>query len=341
MLFFFEIINNFVHLPYCYQKNTYMKSIVLFILCCFCIFSNTLAQGLDFKNWMDLIKDSAPIVHLGIPATHDSGAMLGGSTLKTQDCSIKEQLTNGVRGFDIRLAAQSEGKLGVYHDIQYQQLTWEDDVLPAFIYFLAHHPSETIWVSVKKERGDRNAFCKLLSESLLNPSFEPYILKNISSHLTLGDCRGKIIFCHRDTYLSQFPGVQCYDWPDNTSGNMTFKTQNGIVIKGYVEDEYGYDGAQKAEYKAQLTWNSLVDAMNRNDADARWMITFASATALPKAGPEDFAKVVNPFLVAKTSSLKRPCGILLIDFSGTTAGKTIIKNLITSNLNYYSKKLGK
>lgn len=313
----------------------YMKSIALFCLCLFNIGITLSAQEINLKKWMSSLNDTIPFAHLSIPSTHDSGATLGGFSLKTQDCSIKEQLCHGVRGFDIRLIARPEGKLGVYHDIFYQKITWEDDVLPAFIEFLTQNPSETLWVSLKKEGGDTNAYSKLLSSSLQNPDYDEYILKHISATSTLGECRGKIVFSHRDTYLKKFPGVQCHEWPDNKTGAMTFRTQDGTIIKGVVEDEYFYENLQKAIYKADITWKNMKNAMNRITDDQTWMISFASATALPKAGPKDFAQVVNPYLVEKTKSLDKPCGFVLVDFSGTPEAKELIRNLILSNLNYY------
>lgn len=314
-----------------------MKSIALILLCFFSTFLTIGAQEINLKTWMNLLEDRTPILRLSIPATHDSGATLGGFSLKTQDCSVGEQLSNGIRGFDIRLTARSEKKLGVYHDVQFQQITWEDDLFPTFAKFLDEHPSETLWVSLKKEGGDTDSYCELLTASLYDSKYDKYIVKDITANLTLGDCRGKIIFSHRDNYLKTYPGVQCYDWPDNTTGLMTFRTQEGVDIKGLVEDEYQYDNLHSATYKAKLTWANMRKNTQNTNSEPKWIISFASATALPNAGPEDFAKVVNPYLVNKTKSLDSPCGIVLVDFSGTAAVQNLIKNLIISNLSYYSK----
>lgn len=122
----------------------------------------------DSTSWMQHIKDTMPIYKLSIPATHDSGAVLGGEFLQTQDSSIKEQLEKGIRGFDIRLQAINED-LGVYHATQFQHITWKKDVLPMFISFLNNHPSEMLIVSLKCEGGNRAEYSSLLSESLTNP----------------------------------------------------------------------------------------------------------------------------------------------------------------------------
>ena len=149
-----------------------MRSILLYILCLFNTLATIAARDLDFNGWMGMLNDTVPFARLSIPSTHDSGATLGGFSLKTQDCSIKEQLNNGIRGFDIRLTARPEGKLGIYHDILYQEITWEDDVLPVMIEFLQQNPTEMLWVSLKKEGGDTDAYCQLIEASIQHPSFE-------------------------------------------------------------------------------------------------------------------------------------------------------------------------
>ena len=93
-------------------------------------------KAVTLANWMQQIEGQTPICKISIPATHDSGALLGGAALQCQDITIREQLENGIRGFDIRLQAEPNKKLGVYHSVQYQNITWEDNVLPDFISFL-------------------------------------------------------------------------------------------------------------------------------------------------------------------------------------------------------------
>ena len=312
-----------------------MKNILYAFLCFFFTSLLVNAQAIKPKTWMSTLPESTLMVDISIPATHDSGAMLGGFSLQTQDASIQAQLETGIRGFDIRLTARPEGKLGVYHDVQYQEITWEDHVLPAMVDFLKKNPTETLWVSLKKEGGDTEEYCKLITASLMNPALDAYIVKQLSPSLTLGECRGKIIFVHRDTYLKEFPGMQCYDWPDNASGAMTFKTQEGTILNGMVQDEYGYKSGKKAAYKAQITWKHMKNAMKNALSDKTWYISFASATAIPVAGPADFAKVVNPYLVKKTKSMGKTCGVVLVDFSGSEAAQQIIVNLVLANQKYF------
>ena len=130
------------------------RKTLLIVSCLMGLILTVSAQTLNRSAWMKGLSDDLPVCRITLPATHDSGALLGGEALQTQDITIAEQLEAGVRGFDIRLQACENGKLGVYHSIQFQEIYWETDVLPAYIEFLKKHPSETLFVSLKKEGGD-------------------------------------------------------------------------------------------------------------------------------------------------------------------------------------------
>ncbi len=105
-----------------------------------------------WPEWMRILHDTLPICKISIPGSHDSGSTQGGHMLKTQ-AEIPAQLRQGIRAFDIRLEKKGN-KLGVFHSHAFQDIYWEDDVLPAFIHFLQTYPSETLIVSLKKEKGE-------------------------------------------------------------------------------------------------------------------------------------------------------------------------------------------
>ena len=307
------------------------RKTLLLIACLMGMVATTFSQTLNRSAWMKGLSDALPVCQMTIPATHDSGALLGGEALQTQDISIREQLEAGVRGFDIRLQACENGKLGVYHSVQFQDIYWETDVLPTFLDFLKKNPSEMLFVSLKKEGGDSDAYGKLASESLNDKSLAPYILKNFKKDLTLGEARGKILFMHRDRILKEYPGAQCHGWDDNVTCWVTLKDMQGNETQVSVEDEYGYPSGKKAAYKGKITWKNMQNAMKNKGKQNRWYISFASATALPVAGPAAFSDVVNPMLAKQTQGLKQACGIVLVDFAGTPDARTLIDNLILSN----------
>ncbi|MGL5273139.1 MAG: metallophosphoesterase, partial [Phocaeicola sp.] len=118
------------------------------------------------NKWMSAVPDDTRLCKMGIPGTHDSGAIYGGEALKTQDCTLPEQLAWGVRAFDIRLKAIEGGKLGVYHGDAFQHLTWEDDLQPLFTQFVANNPSEVLLISLKCEGGSREEYRSRLQRSL-------------------------------------------------------------------------------------------------------------------------------------------------------------------------------
>lgn len=303
-----------------------------FIVGCLMAFMTTVsAQTLNRHAWMKGLADEVPVCRLTIPATHDSGALLGGEALQTQDIGIREQLEAGVRGFDVRLQACDNGKLGVYHSVQFQDIYWETDVLPAFLDFLKTNPSEMLFVSLKKEGGDSEAYARLASSSLNDKALAPFLVNDFKKDLTLGDCRGKILFMHRDRILKDYPGAQCNGWDDNTTCWVTLKDAKGNETLVSVEDEYGYLDGKKAVYKGRITWKNMKAAMKNGGKDSRWYISFASATALPTAGPTAFSDVVNPMLAKQTQGLEQSCGIVLLDFAGSAAGRALIDNLILSN----------
>ncbi|WP_181214389.1 phosphatidylinositol-specific phospholipase C domain-containing protein [Phocaeicola faecicola] len=284
----------------------------------------------DSTSWMQHIKDTMPIYKLSIPATHDSGAVLGGEFLQTQDSSIKEQLEKGIRGFDIRLQAINED-LGIYHATQFQHITWKKDVLPMFISFLNNHPSEMLIVSLKCEGGNRAEYSSLLSESLTNPILKDKFIWEFSPSLTLKDCRGKILFLHRDRIMENYPGVMCLNWGDNTTCDIILRGSNQKEVVASVEDEYQYASISEANYKSMTTIRNIQKSSEEPVDSHKWFISFASATALPKDGPKAFADKINPTIYEFLAKSPKNRGIIMIDFSASPSGEKIIQQVISSN----------
>lgn len=309
------------------MKKSHTLVLTLFLM----ILASCTSKEIVLSDWMQNLPDETRLCKLSIPATHDSGALLGGEALQTQDITISQQLEGGIRGFDIRLQADSNGKLGVYHSIQYQNITWEDNVLPDFIHFLQKHPGETLIVSVKKEDGDSQGYRDLLTASLKNPAHTAYFVQDFRGDLTLGECRGKIVFLHRTSIGSEYPGAFCTDWADNDTFDMPLQGANGTQGESSIEDIYSYKNAGSSSYKADITFANMKAAMESPKTSNKWFLSFASATALPVDGPKDFSDVVNASLIQKLQGVNQPCGIVLIDFAGSEDGKTLTRLLIENN----------
>lgn len=183
-------------------------------------------------EWMSKLSDNLNLYELSIPGTHDSGTKeVAINYAVCQFFTIAEQLSAGIRFFDIRL----DGNLNLSHGgtdchVSFTQvLDWCDD-------FLTAHPKETIIMRVKEEDGS-------ISDKIKNYFADPSNQKRVSRFLRdtklhkLGECRGKIVM------LREFPepdaggpwGIPLTKgWPHDGSG--TFTTPDGVNF--YVEDRY-------------------------------------------------------------------------------------------------------
>jgi 1-phosphatidylinositol phosphodiesterase len=237
----------------------------------------------------------------------------------------------GIRAFDIRLA-ERKGRLGVFHSRAFQNVYWEDHVLPAFITFLKEHPSETLVVSLKCEGGTQEDYASLLSASLSDPANRPFFVSDFSPALTLGDCRGKIFFLLRDPVMPHYPGALCRGWEDNASCVLTLIGADGTQGEAMLQDEYEYRSVKEAPKKlhaCMMHFNRLA----RPTTSRRWGISFVSATAGVAGTPMAFAEKLNLWVTNNLNDgrTRRNCGIVFIDFAGTESGRKLVTYLIDSN----------
>lgn len=289
-------------------------------------------KGTEKAAWMKHLPDTLPMCKISIPGTHDSGTTKGGRMLKTQTDGIAAQLLQGIRAFDIRLE-KKDGKLGIFHSHAFQDIYWEDDVLPAFIAFLQAHPSETLIVSLKKEGGELQDYASLVSASLSDPANQPYFVPHFRPDLRLKDCRGKILFLHRDRAMEQYPGAACIGWEDNSTCLLTLRSTQGAEGIALLQDEYQYKSGKEAAKKIEASIRNFKRIAAEAAASRRWGISFVSATGLPLGTPKVFARKVNqPVADYLKKADLHPCGIVFIDFIGHTGGQNLVEYLIDSNL---------
>lgn len=284
-------------------------------------------------DWMGALPDDFAMCKLSLPGTHDSGARLGGPALQTQDTDIPAQLQQGIRAFDIRLQAK-DGRLGVFHSTAFQQIYWETDVLPAFIRFLQEHPTEVLVVSLKREGGAPEAYAARLAASLELEANRAYFVEDFHPALTLGDCRGKILFLHRDVATDRYPGAACSGWADDATCVLTLRGKDGREGHALLQDEYQYTSDQESAEKIAACTRNLAALAAEPEASRRWGISFASATGLPDGTPKAFADQVNPALadwLARQGEGGSKRGIVFIDFIAQEGGRRLVSLLIDGN----------
>lgn len=322
------------------MKHLHFLSVCILIVALFSESVMLRAQGAASQSlslsetvgWMGMLPDSTLVCKLSVPGTHDSGAMYGGAGLQTQGANISAQLEQGIRAFDIRLR-EKNGQLGVFHSNAFQQIYWETDVLPAFRQFLQEHPSETLIVSLKCEGGSAEKYASLLSASLAKPANRACFVEDFQSGLTLGECRGKILFLHRDKAMDSYPGAACEGWADNATCVLTLRAKDGSAGFALLQDEYQYASEQEADRKIAACFRNLEAVAEEPAASRRWGISFASATGLPTGTPQAFADRVNPALstqLEQKGSAKR--GIVFIDFVDQEEGRRLVALLIKGNM---------
>ena len=102
-------------------------------------------------DWMQYIDDSAPITHIALPGSHDSGTIGMMSLAETQRSTIAEQLMLGVRYFDIRVS--DNGKGGVIFHGPIKGTPWQP-IASDLADFLHTHPTETLILDFQHFNGD-------------------------------------------------------------------------------------------------------------------------------------------------------------------------------------------
>lgn len=157
-------------------------------------------------SWMTGLPDARTIGTLVIPATHASGSYrLKGALGETQDWDITEQLQNGIRFLDLRIAGAGPDKRYAFevHNGSDKLGDLQTRVLDAVNRFLDSNPGEVILVSVMQEEATKylpkniplNAG-RFLKE-VVRARGSKFHLKAVSAQTTLGEVRGKIVLFDR------------------------------------------------------------------------------------------------------------------------------------------------
>jgi 1-phosphatidylinositol phosphodiesterase len=186
----------------------------------------------DESGWMAGLDDARSLADLSIPGTHDSGALFEpyAGVAKAQDLTIADQLTAGIRYFDIRCGQVDAGYL-IYHGSIYQQQAF-DDVMTTMSSFLDAHPGETVIMSVKEEvpASDTTLTFEQTFQSYVAMDPDRWYLG--ATVPALGDVRGQLVLLRRFDAVTSPLGIDATAWPDN----MTFAIDNAASIR--IQDDY-------------------------------------------------------------------------------------------------------
>lgn len=282
----------------------------------------------DLSDWMAKVADDRKIRDLSIPGTHDSftftlNPLVGTVTGKTQFYDISTQWAAGVRCFDFRLDrmsladkavayANSGGELGLFHGPIFLRTVFRN-ALEEISDLLKKHPKETCIIVLKFE-GDGS-----YPEDIAQEAEMVNRVTNPTPDMTLGDCRGKIIFIMRYDCDKQFKvGIRADDWPGkNDLSKLTFDNDGNVTAPFMVQDHYCPDDGEKdidyIQNKGDLFIDNLKDAANPKQPGT-WHVNQLSGYV----GVINYALVAHALIPNMASYLEtvqrgHPCGIIVMD----------------------------
>lgn len=204
-----------------------LAALLVFVLVLYvngtCRYKNQVA-GESYSTWMGELPDNMPLNKVAIPGSHDAGTYGILWPARTQNYSIKTQLSFGARYFDIRVNKTDKG-YPIYHAF-FNGVDFTE-VLSDIKDFIKENPSEVLLLDFQHFKGkSKEDVYDMLSKEL---DSEGLILHNTSElsdvefihSLTLGEARGKCIVFFGETDEDPSDWVFLRNNDDCTKDNMT------------------------------------------------------------------------------------------------------------------------
>lgn len=229
----------------------------------------SLSSSASAEDWMARLHASTPITSLSIPGSHDSGtgngfageyAAMGEKYAKTQDCTLGEQWSAGVRAFDLRPGLEKDADGGshlhIYHGILKTNLSYED-AIRQLIDSVRSHPSEFAIVVMRHENdADRNTdeWNPVMRDFLNSPAIRNNIV-DYRPGLCVRDVRGKVLVLSRNGYADKPVGGFITDWSSDedllsqTNAHVRGTGEEGLL---YVQDYYETIGKKMRVKKSNI-----------------------------------------------------------------------------------------
>ncbi len=292
------------------------------------ISSSTFAY--NSSSWMQDIDDNTYLGQLAIPGTHDSGAYEISTDIgETQDWSISQQLNNGIRFLDIRIANNSsQNDFEVRHGIL-ELGSFNKNVMEPVINFLSSHPHETIFMSIKDE--DTLDILRL-KRSYIHKNGSKFYHNSVEPRTQLKDVRGKIVLFDRFKG-NDGTGIR---W---NSGSLKIQDEYELQLQGSIPIlNISIPVINSIDYarKAQSVVEHLDKAINHYSSSNFW-INFTSAN-YKGLYIGNSAKYVNSevkeYLVR--NSIMPIGSIIIMDYPNRVSG--LIDLIIRNSLKYHSRE---
>lgn len=203
----------------------------------------------DGNNWITPLDDDIYVSQLSIPGTHDAAtgegmnSGIGEYYGNTQNKTIKEQISMGIRAFDLRPAyvKESYGNVSagwqIFHGATATVKTLKS-ALEDLTGYLAQNKGEFFIVWMRHENDkvlnqpsqkDTSHWTDYIKDAIEESTGKDYIV-SFKPDLTIGEARGKILFLTRDDFTGRDDLGAGFVNP-YTSGATTVKYDGAITGK--------------------------------------------------------------------------------------------------------------
>ena len=303
----------------------------------------------DTSNWMADLDGEALITQIAIPGTHDSAATYdrcgtGAEYCHAQTYGFTDQLSKGIRFFDIRIA-NKDGDLEFHHNIYDLDINFKDAV-DSVQEFLSYHDTEFVIFLIKQETWTNDdslstdEFWDKIHEQLndYDYDYDKLFYFSQSGVPTVDEVRGKIVIMAREK-PSNYPGSDPYHvaWDNNT---LYYEGYDGH-LKYVVEDHWSMGSVPRDEKFADIVQNLYLAGFCAADSyyccdKATLFITFLSGNGVKSLGltPGDIASYENEHTAdwLKEKGGYHP-GVVAMDFGGDSGydGDLVVQEVINQN----------
>ena len=284
-------------------------------------------------TWMEGISDDTYLSEITIPGTHNSCARYVslGYAMRCQNTGILEQLENGYRYLDLRVAVEdteagskvklvhknvdchTEGKL-------FSEKLYFDDVCSDLYKFLQQNTSETVIVNIKIEDDEHSVsdIESLIVDEIRANSDYWYTDEVIP---TLGDVRGRVVLATRyaDEAATGITGLNMI-WTEQSN-----KTPVDIPYELYVYDDFRVWVQDRYKYSVEDKYEAVVDGLENCEADENTLfLNFASTSGDGIVGhPLGYAKTLNKLLMDYELKEDTSYGVIIVDFGDANLARHI------------------
>ncbi|SFN77271.1 1-phosphatidylinositol phosphodiesterase [Pseudobutyrivibrio sp. JW11] len=285
----------------------------------------------DTTSWMGNLSDDLYLSEITIPGTHDSCArnVMLGYVMRCQDTDVSEQLENGYRYLDFRVALDEKtNKVKMVHNFAschedgnlFSDYLYFDDVCADVYSFLQQYPTETVIVNIKIEDDDHSVsdIQNLLTEQINANKDYWYIEDEIP---LLSDARGRIVLATRfsDAAATDMMGLnmQWAEQDNNTPIDIPYELYVYNNFRVWIQDRYKYNVEDKYE--------AIVDGLENCEADENTLfLNFISTSGDGKIGhPRGYANTLNELLMEYQLKDDTSYGIIIVDFGNKDLARHI------------------